>query len=126
MAWVFITGSSDGLGRNAAKLLVEQGHTVVLHARNDARARVAISAVPSAEHVLVADFVSLSQVRRLAKDANALGCFDAIIHNAAVGYREKARLQTEDGISHVFAINTLAPNMLGAELRIASCTTKVV
>ena len=38
MARVFITGSSDGLGRMAAELLIEQGHKVVLHARDDARA----------------------------------------------------------------------------------------
>lgn len=28
MARVFITGSSDGLGRMAAQLLIEQGHNV--------------------------------------------------------------------------------------------------
>ena len=114
MARVFITGSSDGLGRNAAKLLVERGHSVVLHARNDARARDAMVAVPGAEAALVADFVSLAQVRRLAGEANALGRFDAVIHNAAVGYREKRRLVTEDGFSHVFAVNTLAPYLLTA------------
>ena len=31
MARVFITGSSDGLGRMAARLLIDQGHDVVLH-----------------------------------------------------------------------------------------------
>jgi NAD(P)-dependent dehydrogenase (short-subunit alcohol dehydrogenase family) len=36
MARVFITGSSDGLGQMAAQLLIEQGHSVVLHARNEA------------------------------------------------------------------------------------------
>ena len=117
MARVFITGSSDGLGRNAAKLLVEQGHAVVLHARDEARARDAMAAVPSAEQVLVGDFASLAQVRRLAEDANALGTFDAVIHNAAVGYREKRKFESEDGFSHVFAINTLAPYVLTALMR---------
>ncbi len=37
MARVFITGSSDGLGLMAAKLLIEQGHEVVAHGQNDAR-----------------------------------------------------------------------------------------
>ena len=117
MARVFITGSSDGLGRNAAKLLIEQGHAVVLHARNEARAQDALSAVPAAERVLVGDLASLVQVRRLAEEANALGVFDAVIHNAAVGYREKHRLKSEDGFSHVFAINTLAPYALTALMR---------
>ena len=117
MARVFITGSSDGLGRNAAKVLVGQGHAVVLHARNEARAHDAIAAVLEAERVLVGDFGSLAQVRLLAETANALGTFDAVIHNAAVGYREKRRLESEDGFSHVFAINTLAPYALTALMR---------
>ena len=37
MARIFITGSSDGLGRMAARLLIERGHEVVLHARDEAR-----------------------------------------------------------------------------------------
>lgn len=117
MARVFITGSSDGLGRNAAKLLVEQGHSVVLHARNEARARDAAAAVPGAERVLVGDFASLAEVKRLAEVADALGRFDAVIHNAAVGYREKRRRESEDGFSHVFAVNTLAPYALTALMR---------
>jgi short-subunit dehydrogenase len=35
VARVFITGSSDGLGLMAARLLIEQGHEVVLHGRNE-------------------------------------------------------------------------------------------
>src|SRR6476660_5736445 len=38
VARVFITGSSDGLGLMAARLLADQGHAVVLHARNPSRA----------------------------------------------------------------------------------------
>ena len=35
---IFITGSTDGLGRDAAVTLIEQGHQVVLHARSKERA----------------------------------------------------------------------------------------
>ena len=38
MARVFISGSSTGLGLMAGQLLVEQGHRVVLRARNGKRA----------------------------------------------------------------------------------------
>jgi NAD(P)-dependent dehydrogenase (short-subunit alcohol dehydrogenase family) len=34
---IFITGSADGLGRAAAQTLLEQGHEVVVHARNEDR-----------------------------------------------------------------------------------------
>ncbi len=114
MARIFVTGSSDGLGRMAAALLVERGHAVVLHARHKARGREALAAVPGAETVLTGDLASLEQARALAEQANALGTFDAVIHNAAIGYRERQRLATADGLSHVFAVNTLAPYVLTA------------
>ena len=114
MARVFITGSSDGLGLMAARLLLEQGHAVVLHARNSHRARDAIAACPGAEAVVTGDFASIAQTRGVAEQVNALGRFDAVIHNAAVGYREPRRIETEDGLAHVFAVNTLAPYILTA------------
>ncbi len=114
MARVFITGSSDGLGRAAARLLVERGHAVVLHARHEARGREAMAAVRGAEGVLNADLASLEETKRLAGQVNALGPFDAVIHNAGVGYKEKHRVATPDGLSHVFAVNTLAPYVLTA------------
>jgi NAD(P)-dependent dehydrogenase (short-subunit alcohol dehydrogenase family) len=56
MARVFITGSADGLGKMAAQLLVEEGHKVVLHARNDARGKEAMAGVRGAEAVVTGDF----------------------------------------------------------------------
>jgi NAD(P)-dependent dehydrogenase (short-subunit alcohol dehydrogenase family) len=114
MARVFITGSSDGLGRMAAQLLIEQGHRVVLHARNAQRGEEALAAVPGAETVVIGDLSSLAQTRSVAEQVNRLGSFDAVIHNAAVGYQEPRRIATEDGLPHVFAINTLAPYLLTA------------
>lgn len=55
MARVFITGSSDGLGKLAAQFLINAGHAVVLHARSEKRADQAKAAVPGAEHVVVGD-----------------------------------------------------------------------
>ena len=37
-----------------------------------------------------------------------------MIHNAGVGYRERHRIETVDGLKHVFAINVLAPYLLTA------------
>jgi NAD(P)-dependent dehydrogenase (short-subunit alcohol dehydrogenase family) len=114
MARIFITGSTDGLGRMAAELLIEQGHRVVLHARNEQRAEAAMAGVPGAEAVVTGDLSSMAQTRGVAGQVNALGAFDAVIHNAAVGYREPRRIETEDGLSHVFAVNTMAPYLLTA------------
>lgn len=114
MARVFITGSSDGLGRMAAQLLIEQGHDAVLHARNAARGEQALAAVPGAEGVVIGDLSSMAQTRSVADQVNKLGAFDAVIHNAAVGYQEPRRVVTEDNLPQLFAVNTLAPYILTA------------
>ncbi len=117
MARIFITGSSDGLGLTAAQLLLEQGHAVVLHARNPQRAEVARAAAPRAEAVVTGDLSSIAATRGIADQVNELGQFNAVIHNAAIGYRERQRTLTADGLSHVFAVNTLAPYLLTALIR---------
>ncbi|HDS1122832.1 TPA: SDR family NAD(P)-dependent oxidoreductase [Stenotrophomonas maltophilia] len=113
MSRIFISGSSTGLGLMAAELLVEQGHKVVLHARNSNRAEDALRALPQAEALVIGDVETVAGSKDLAAQVNALGYFDAIIHNAAVGYREGHRV-TSDGLPHVFAINTLSPYILTA------------
>jgi NAD(P)-dependent dehydrogenase (short-subunit alcohol dehydrogenase family) len=113
MARILITGSADGLGRLAASELISQGHDVVLHARNEARAADAMAALPKAAAVLTGDLASIAETRDLAQQANESGRFDVVIHNAAVGYQE-SRIETVDGLEHVFAINALAPYLLTA------------
>lgn len=103
MARVFITGSADGLGKLAAGQLVGEGHQVVLHARNKARGQQALTNVPGAETVLVADLSNIEETKELAADANALGTFDAVVHNAGA-YRASREL--------IATVNTLAPYML--------------
>lgn len=103
MARIFITGSADGLGHLAAKYLVEEGHKVVLHARTEERGEEAFGKVPGAEKVLAADLEDLEQVKQLAEDVNAVGSFDAVIHNAGV-YRTSGDV--------IFRVNTLAPYIL--------------
>ena len=103
MASILITGSADGLGRLAAKTLIEQGHRVVLHARHAERARHAMQNAPGAAHVIVGDLSDINETQHVADAANAWGRFDAVIHNAGV-YQAPAR--------EVFTVNTLAPYIL--------------
>lgn len=114
MARVFITGSTDGLGAMAARLLMGEGHRVVLHARNAARADDARTVMPEAEAIVTGDLSGIGAMRSVAEQVNGLGHFDAVIHNAAVGYREPRRVETIDGLPHVFGINVLAPYVLTA------------
>ena len=112
MAHIFITGSADGLGKMAAQLLVAEGHKVVLHARSKSRAAAALAAVPGAETVIVGDLTTIAETIQVAEQVNDFGLFDAVIHNAGIGYREPRRINTADGLPHVFAVNSLAPYIL--------------
>lgn len=118
MARILITGSTDGLGLMAAELLANQHHEVVLHARNASRAADARSALHKAAGVVIGDLVSIAGMREVADGANAIGRFDAVVDNAAVGYREQRRLVTADGLCHVFAVNVLAPYLLTALIEV--------
>jgi NAD(P)-dependent dehydrogenase (short-subunit alcohol dehydrogenase family) len=111
---VFITGSSDGLGLTAATLLLSQGHEVVGHARNASRADDLRRAAPDIAGVTVGDLSGAAETRSVADQVNTLGRFDAVIHNAGVGYRENRKLTTVDGHAHVLAVNVLAPYLLTA------------
>ena len=113
MARVFITGSSDGLGLMAARLLIEQGHEVVLHGRNEGRSRDAFAAAAGARGVVSGDLSTIAGARTVAGEVNKLGRFDAVIHNAGIGYRE-GRAEMEPGVPGVFAVNVLAPYILTA------------
>ena len=114
MARVFVTGSADGLGKMAAELLIEQGHKVVLHARSAARAEETRKKVGGAEHIVVGDLSNIAETKSVADQLNRLGRFDAVIHNAGIGYREPKLVKTADGLPQLFAVNTLAPYLLTA------------
>jgi NAD(P)-dependent dehydrogenase (short-subunit alcohol dehydrogenase family) len=78
MGRVFITGSSDGLGLMAGRLLATWGHRVTLHARNAARAADARRALPQTEAVVLGDVSSIAAMRSVADQVNALGRYDAV------------------------------------------------
>jgi NAD(P)-dependent dehydrogenase (short-subunit alcohol dehydrogenase family) len=84
VARIFITGSADGLGRLAAQTLLDDGHAVVVHARNSERLSAVDDLVERGAAVVVGDLSDPEQTRRIARDLNALGRMDAVIHNAGV------------------------------------------
>jgi NAD(P)-dependent dehydrogenase (short-subunit alcohol dehydrogenase family) len=113
MARIFITGSTDGLGRAAAESLIEQGHEVVLHARTSERASALADLAPRSLGVVVGDLRSAAETRSIADHVNALGRMNAVIYNAGI-YREQSRGSTPEGHATIVAVNTLAPYMLTA------------
>ena len=113
MPRIFITGSTDGLGRGAASVLVGEGHDVVLHARTRERAAALSDLAPDAAGVVIGDLASAAETRDLADQVNQIGRMDAVIHNAGV-FLEPSRAATADGHATTLAVNTLAPYLLTA------------
>jgi NAD(P)-dependent dehydrogenase (short-subunit alcohol dehydrogenase family) len=113
MSVVLVTGSTDGIGRETARQLLTDGHQVVAHARNESRAKDLRAGLPGLHDVLIGDLASLKDTRRLAEAAATAGRFDAVVHNAGVGGSGQ-RVVTEDGLEHIFQVNTVGPYVLTA------------
>ena len=113
MARIFITGSTDGLGRAAARTLINEGHQVVLHARSRERASALDDLAPRSAGVIVGDLGSAVETRSIAAQVNAMGRMDAVVHNAGIS-STKGRAPTPEGHAAILAVNTLAPYILTA------------
>jgi NAD(P)-dependent dehydrogenase (short-subunit alcohol dehydrogenase family) len=113
MARIFITGSTDGLGRAAARSLLGDGHHVVLHARSSDRTSALADLAPRSAGVVIGDLCSGAETRSIAEQVNTIGRMDAVIHNAGI-YSARSRGSTPEGHATILAVNTLAPYMLTA------------
>jgi NAD(P)-dependent dehydrogenase (short-subunit alcohol dehydrogenase family) len=113
MARIFITGSTDGLGRAAAQALIDEGHEVVLHARSRERVSAIDDLAPRSAGVVVGELSSAVETRNVADQVNTIGRMDAVIHNAGA-YSTKGRSPTAEGHPTIIAVNALAPYVLTA------------
>jgi len=98
-----VTGSADGLGRGAAEALLDEGHDVVVHVRNERRLDAVHDLLDRGAARVVGDLSDTEQTRSIADQANDLGQMDAVIHNAGV-------LNGRD----VLPVNVVAPYLLTA------------
>jgi NAD(P)-dependent dehydrogenase (short-subunit alcohol dehydrogenase family) len=92
-----------------------KGHSVVLHARNAARAASIADLERGSGGLVIGDLALRSETLRLADQVNALGRMDAVIHNAGI-YTQSERAATPEGHPRVLAVNVLAPYLLTALL----------
>jgi NAD(P)-dependent dehydrogenase (short-subunit alcohol dehydrogenase family) len=113
MALVLITGSTTGLGKAAAEQLLDAGHDVVLHARNTERAAEVEELARRAAGIVIGDLAAAAETHLVARQANAIGQLDAVIHNAGI-YADARRIATPEGHAQTLAVNVLAPYLLTA------------
>ncbi|MBN6056509.1 SDR family NAD(P)-dependent oxidoreductase, partial [Nonomuraea sp. RK-328] len=102
MALILVTGASGGLGHNTAKALADEGHDVVIHARNQARLADPDDTARW-KGVVIGDLAKPDETRDVARQASRFGRFDTVIHNA--GTMEAPE---------VVAVNIVAPYVLTA------------
>jgi NAD(P)-dependent dehydrogenase (short-subunit alcohol dehydrogenase family) len=103
MARVFITGSAGGLGRATGQALLDDGHEVVVHARNTDRLAAARDLLERGAAAVAGDLSDIEQTRGVAAQVNRLGRMDAVIHNAGIMSGP-----------HVVPVNVVAPYLLTA------------
>jgi NAD(P)-dependent dehydrogenase (short-subunit alcohol dehydrogenase family) len=117
---ILITGSTDGIGLETARMLVMQGHHVLLHGRNPEKleeVQRTLSGLTDGGRVesYVADLSSMAEVEALARAvAKQHASLDVLINNAGV-YKTPETI-TQDGLDVRFVVNTLAPCLLTKRL----------
>jgi NAD(P)-dependent dehydrogenase (short-subunit alcohol dehydrogenase family) len=111
---VLVTGASDGIGAETAKVLAAEGATVLVTGRSADKLRPVAEAVGT--EPLIADFSRLDDVRRLADQVNErVETLDVLMNNAGGTFAPSKR--THDGHEPNFQINHLSPFLLTNLLR---------
>jgi NAD(P)-dependent dehydrogenase (short-subunit alcohol dehydrogenase family) len=114
---ILITGSTDGIGKAAARALASQGHTVIIHGRSEDKARAVCQDIRSQTgnnkvDMLVADLLSLADVRRMAEEFKVrYDRLDVLINNAGAIFGRKREV-TADGHEKTMTLNVFAPMLL--------------
>jgi NAD(P)-dependent dehydrogenase (short-subunit alcohol dehydrogenase family) len=111
---VLVTGASDGIGAETARVLASRGATVHVTGRSADKLRPVAEAVGT--EPLVADFSRLDDVRRLAEQVGErVEKLDVLLNNAGGTFAPSKK--THDGHEPNFQVNHLAPFLLTSLLR---------
>lgn len=109
MSSILVTGATDGIGRETARILSEQGHDVIVHGRTLEKAQAIVRQLGKGTAV-AADLASLDEVRALA-GRKELGALDVLVNNAGV-YMKTRKVTPEGGRETTMAVNHDAPFLL--------------
>ena len=114
---VLITGSTDGIGRETARILAERGAHVILHGRRENRCQETVKHIHRRVPEARLDYIvlDLAEVERIGDIGTMVGAvtdrIDVLINNAGVGPGQhgQERDVSPDGYELRFAVNHLAP-----------------
>ncbi len=112
---ILLTGATDGIGLETAKLLTADGHQVLLHGRNPEKLANTVKEVGGHTESYVADLSRLQDVEAMASAIAANhDRLEVLINNA--GILKTAHPLTADGLDIRFMVNTIAPYVLTRRL----------
>lgn len=117
---ILITGATDGIGLETAKLLAPQGHRVLIHGRSTDKlesVKSELSAMDGSGAVETwqADFSDMANIKAMAGDLLAVHSkIDVLINNA--GVYKTSHPRTDEGFDLRFAVNLFAPYILTEKL----------
>ncbi len=112
---ILITGATDGIGLETAKLLAAEGHRLLLHGRNPEKLARAAEAIGGDSERYVADLSRMTEVEALAQAVSAKHArLDVLINNA--GVLKTPNPVTPEGLDVRFLVNSLAPYALTRRL----------
>lgn len=117
---ILITGATDGIGLETARMLVSLGHHVLLHGRNQAKladVEITLSALTGGGGIesYLADLSSMKDVEELANAVTDKHTeLDVLINNAGV-FKTPDPI-TRDGLDVRFVVNTIGPFLLTKKL----------
>jgi len=105
---VIVTGASDGIGAELARILAARGAKLVLNARNEARLR---EVIPSADPLIIAGDITDGETRRRTVDGALarFGQIDVVINNAGAGLYSPAWKAPMADVRRLMELNLFAP-----------------
>lgn len=114
---MLITGATSGIGKEAAKVLAKEGHTVIVHGRNKFKTEATVQELKKETgsykiEMLIADLESFADIKRMADEfKKKYDHLDVLINNAGNQYGGTWEA-TAEGHEKTMMVNTFAPFFL--------------
>lgn len=114
---ILITGSTDGIGKITATSLAKQGHTIIIHGRNQSKAEKVCEQIKSETvnkniDYIIADLLSLADIKRMVLEfKKRYDHLDVLINNAGAIFGKEREI-TNEGFEKTITLNLFAPFLL--------------